>query len=156
VSDLAVWQMANKELPAASAAAQWLASDVTPTIEEFRDFVEHEKSWWTKVATSWETYSGWRDRLKQLRSLARAHGIVLQSAEPGELPKTIWERGETGKGGEAAALLGVLKIGAAAMLTIMGAVGLFAVIRELRPRRVPLDQEAVRAVLREELQRKKR
>jgi hypothetical protein len=135
-SDLAVWQTANRDLPSASATAQWLAADVTPTLDEFRGFVEHEnRSWWTKLATSWETYTGWWDRLKQLRALARAHGIVLQSVEPVPLPKTIWQHGAEGTGSEATALLGVLKIGAAAVLTVMGAVGVYAVIRELRPKR---------------------
>lgn len=156
-SDLAVWQTANKDALNATATAQWLAADVTPTLDEFRDFVEHEsKSWWTKAATSWGTFEQWWDRLKQLRSLARAHGTVLQSPEPVPLPKTIWQRGAEGKGSEATALLGTLKIGAAAVLTVMGVIGAYTVIRELRTKRPPADQETMRKVLREELARKKK
>lgn len=150
-NDLAVWQTANHDLPQASATAQWLAADVTPTLDEWRQFVEHEsKSWWTRLATSWETFEEWLHRLRQLRSLARAHGITLQSAEPVDLPKTIWQRGAEGKGSEATALLGVLKIGAAAVLTIMGAAGLYAVVRDLRPK------QDLRQIVREELAARKR
>jgi hypothetical protein len=151
-SDLAVWQTSNKDAPDASANAQWLAADVTPTLEEWNEFVAHEqKSWWTKLATSWETFEQWWDRLKQLRSQARSHGIVLQSAEPVPLPKTIWQRGEEGKGSEATAILGVLKIGALSVLTIMGAAGLYAAARNLRSR--TSDREALREILREELKK---
>jgi len=149
-NDLAVWQTANRDLPEATSTAQWLAADVTPTLDEWRQFVEHEsRSWWTKLATSWETFEEWLNRLRQLRALARAHGITLQSVEPVELPKTIWQRGAEGKGSEATALLGVLKIAAAGVLTIMGAAGVYAVVRELRPKR-GTDPEVVREILREE------
>lgn len=150
-SDLAVWQTSNKDHPDASQTAQWLAADVTPTLEEWNEFIEHEgRSWWTKLATSWETFEQWWNRLKQLRSLARAHGIALQSSDPVPLPKTIWQRGEEGKGSEAIAVLGVLKIGVLSVLAIMGAAGLYGAARNLRSR--VHDREALREVLREELQ----
>ena len=134
-SDLAVWQTANKDVPGATATAQWLAADVTPTLDEWQGFVEHEgASWWTKLATNWETFEEWWNRLRQLRALARAHGVELQSVEPVPLPKTIWQKSAEGKGSEAVALLGVLKIGALTVLGIMGAAGLYAVVRELRPK----------------------
>lgn len=153
--DLAVWQTSNKDHPEASTTAQWLAADVTPTIEEWNEFVEHEKrSWWTKLATSWETFEQWWDRLKQLRALARAHGIALQSTEPVALPKTIWQQGAEGKGSEATAILGVLKIGALSALAIMGAAGLYGALRNLKHRvQSTDDREALREVLREELAR---
>lgn len=154
-NDLAVWQEANMDHPDATATAQWLAADVTPTIEEWNQFVEHEKrSWWARVATNWETFESWLNRLKQLRSLARTRGITLQSVEPSPLPKTIWQRGEEGKGSEAASILGVLKIGALSVIAIMGAVGFYASIRNLRARSqvgVGLDREQLREVIHEEL-----
>lgn len=154
-SDLAVWQTANKDKPDASATAQWFAADVTPTLDEWRGFVEHEsRSWWTKLATSWETFEEWSNRLRQLRALARAHGVTLQSVEPAPLPKTIWQKSAEGKGSEATALLGVLKIGALAVLTIMGAAGFYAVIREIRPKRKSDDREIVREILRDELSKR--
>lgn len=152
-NDLAVWQESNPEHPDATATAQWLAADVTPTIEEWNQFVDHEKqSWWSRVATSWETFEGWLERLKQQRSLARARGIVLQSADPVPLPKTIWQRGAEGKGSEVAAVLGVLKIGALTVIAAMGAVGFYTSLRNLHARsQLVTESEALRAVVREEL-----
>ena len=153
VSDLAVWQTSNKDHPDASANAQWLAADVTPTLEEWNQFVDHERrSWWTKLATSWETFESWWERLKSLRSLARAHGMTLQSAEPAPLPKTIWQKSAEGKGSEATAILGVLKIGALSVIALMGAAGFYGAVRNLRSRaRVVEDRAALREILREEL-----
>jgi hypothetical protein len=132
-NDLATWHEGNKDAANATSSAQWLDADVTPTLEEWRGFVEHEsRSWWVKAATSWETFEEWWDRLRTLRSLARAHGILLQSAEPVPLPKTIWQRGASGKGSEATALLGILKIGVFTALSLTGAVSLYAIIQDLR------------------------
>ena len=141
-NDLATWQAANKEKPDASTSAQWFSADVTPTLEEWRGFVEHqESSWWTKAATSWETYEEWWNRLRTLRALARAHGIMLQSSEPTPLPKTIWQRSAEGKGSQATALLGVLKVAVFGALTITGAVSLYANIRKIRRERSVLIDE---------------
>jgi len=139
VDDLATWSLANTDKPNSSTVAQWIAADVTPTLEEWQKFIVHQDdSWWTKVATSWETYEEWFARLRTLRSLARAHGILLQSGEPVPLPKTIWQRGEEGKGTEATALLGILKIGVFTALTITGGVTMFTIIRDLcRSRKTP-------------------
>lgn len=154
-SDLAVWLTSNIDQPDASQSAQWLAADVTPTLEEWNEFVAHEKkSWWTKLATSWETFEQWWDRLKNLRSLARTRGITLQSAEPVPLPKTIWQQGAEGKGSEATAVLGVLKIGALSAVAIMGAAGLYAAIHNLKSRAEGAHDAAVlRKIVREELAR---
>lgn len=152
-SDLAVWQTSHTDHPDATANAQWLAADVTPTLEEWHQFVDHERrSWWTKLATSWETFESWWERLKTLRALARAHGMTLQSAEPSPLPKTIWQKSAEGKGSEATAILGVLKIGALSVLAVMGAAGFYGAVRNLRSRaRVAEDRAALREILREEL-----
>lgn len=154
-SDLAVWQTSNSDKPNAATTAQWIAADVTPTLEEWSQFVAHEqKSWWTKMATSWETFDGWHDRLKQLRSMARVHGVTLQSAEPVPLPQTIWQKSEEGKGSEATAILGVLKIGALTALGLIGAAGLYGAVRNLGARaRGTHDEQALRQVVREELRR---
>ena len=152
-NDLAVWLTSNEEQPNATTTAQWIAADVTPTLEEWKAFAAREqKSWWTKIATSWETFEGWWDRLKQLRSLARAHGVTLQSAEPVPLPKTIWQHSEEGKGSEATAILGVLKIGAFTALSLMGVAGLYSAIRGLRAKAQAADgRAALREIVREEL-----
>jgi hypothetical protein len=151
--DLAVWLTTNKDHPDASTTAHWIAADVTPTLAEWGEFVAREqKSWWTKIATNWETFEGWWDRLKQLRALARAHGVTLQSVEPVPLPKTIWQRSDEGKGSEATAILGVLKIGALTALGIMGVAGLYSGIRGLRAKaRIAGEQEALRKIVREEI-----
>ena len=149
-SDLAVWMTSNEERPDATKTAQWIVADVTPTLEEWGAFVAHEQtSWWVKIATSWDTFEQWWERLKQMRSLARLHGVTLQSAEPVPLPKTIWQHSEAGKGSEATAVLGVLKIGALTALGIMGVAGLYGAIRNLRAKAV--DRTALREIVREEL-----
>ena len=152
-NDLAVWLPSNTNHPAASTIAQWIAADVTPTLAEWGEFLANEKkSWWNKLATSWETFEQWWGRLKQLRSLARAHGVSLQSSEPVALPKTIWQQSEQGKGSEATAILGVLKIGALTALGIMGVAGLYGAIRNLKAKaQVADDRAALRAIVREEL-----
>ena len=140
-NDLAVWLTSNEEHPDATKIAQWIAADVTPTLEEWAAFAAREKkSWWAKIATSWETFESWWKRLKQLRSLARTHGVTLQSADPTPLPKTIWQQGAEGTGSEATAILGVLKIGAFAALGIMGAAGLYGAIRSLSARARSVDE----------------
>jgi len=153
VSDLAIWMSANADKPDAPTTAQWLAADVTPQLEEWAQFVAREqRSWWTKMATSWEAFEGWWDRVKQIRSMARAHGVTLQSAEPLPLPKTIWQKSEEGKGSEATAILGVLKIGALATLGVIGAAGLLTAVRNIGNRaHAASDRAALREVVREEL-----
>jgi hypothetical protein len=136
VNDLTVWQEANKSSPEANITAQWFEADVTTTLEEWRRFVENQESWWSRAATSWETYEEWWQRIKQMRALARAHGISLQSAELVPLPKTIWQRSAEGNGSEATALLGILKVGVFTVLTITGAVSFYAMVRDLRPRKI--------------------
>lgn len=132
-NDLGTWQLANMASPAASKIASWLAIDVTPTLEEWSAFVARERSsWWTRAATSWDAIQEWWQRLRQLRGLARAHGIELESVEPMPLPKTIWERSSEGKGSEVTALLGILKIGAFTALTITGAVSMYGLVQRLR------------------------
>src|SRR3982750_2146769 len=56
-SDLAAWLRANPGAPASVTSAQWFEADVTPMLEEWRDFVVQQRgSWWNQMATSWETY----------------------------------------------------------------------------------------------------
>jgi hypothetical protein len=134
-SDLAVWHEANRAAANATSSAQWLDADVTPTLKEWRAFVEHEsKSWWIKAATSWDTFEEWWDKLRTLRALARAHGILLQSAEPVPLPKTVWQRGASGKGNGMTAMLGIVKIGVFTAISLAGAISLYSIIQDMRRR----------------------
>jgi hypothetical protein len=68
------------------------------------------------------------------------------------LPKTIWQLSDEGKGSEATAVLGVLKIGALTALSIMGAAGLYSAIRGIRAKAQRADdREALREIVREEV-----
>ena len=133
-ADIDAWFKANPSSSrSTSPIAQWIADDVTPALKEWNQFVAtDDKSWWTKSATNWETFEGWQNRLRQLRSVARAHSITLESPEPEALPKAVWQRSAVGKIDEGAALLGALKIAAAAVLGISGFVALYGVVRGLR------------------------
>jgi hypothetical protein len=157
-SDLSTWLAENQDHPAAKSVASWIAADVTPALAEWGEFVAREKkSWWTKLATSWDTFEAWADRVKQFRSLARAHGVTLQSGEPTSLPKTIWQHTQNGNASEGMAVLGVLKIGALTALGIMGAAGLYTAIRNLRNRgHAPEQHEMLRQIVREEVTAAKR
>ena len=151
--DLALWVARSKTHPAIGSVVHWIAADVTPTLAEWGEFVAREnKSWWMRMATSWDTFEHWLGRLKQLRALARAHGVTLQSTEPTSLPKTIWQNADEGNGSEATAILGVLKIGALTVLSIMGAAGLYSAVRGLREKsESAIEAHAIRKMIREEL-----
>ena len=156
-SDLSTWLSANPDHNAAKNVASWIAADVTPALAEWGEFVAREKkSWWTNLATSWDTFESWADRVKQFRALARAHGVTLQSAEPVPLPKTIWQHTQSGNGSEGMAILGVLKIGAIATLGIMGAAGLYTAVRNLRNKPAAQSTDQVRQIVREEITAAKR
>lgn len=132
--DLTVWMESHRDDPsdAASASAQWLAADVIPTLDEWRAFAERERhSWFTRAATSWATFEDWQERLRRLRELARAHGILLQSADPVPLPKTLWQHGSSGQGSEIAPWVGFLKITIFGAMTLTGIAALYAALRDL-------------------------
>lgn len=153
VGDLTAWLTANKDRPGMSSTAQWVAADVTPLLEEWNKFVAHEQqSWWNKVSTSWDTFEQWWGRLKQARTLARAHGVTLKSADPVPLPKTIWQRAEEGNGSQAISVINVLKISTLTAMSALGAVGLYKTIRSFSDKsRGP--EHAVRSIVRDELRR---
>jgi hypothetical protein len=127
MNDLSTWLTANQSSPDASTIAHWIDSNVTPVIADWTTFSTQEKnSWWRKAATSWDTFEHWWGKLKQLRDMARVHGVELHSVEPAPLPKTIWQHSEAGEGSEATAVLGVLKIGVLSIIGIMGVIGLYS------------------------------
>lgn len=130
------WQQLAADLdgdPAHHADPAWVKADIAPAIEEWNHFVSREtSSWWTRAATDWQVFEDWQERIKRLRELARARGIVLASPEPHPLPKTVWQRGAEGKGSEPAAWLGILKLGFYAALTLTGAFALYGAVSALR------------------------
>jgi hypothetical protein len=133
--------------PDSATDAQWLQIDVMPTLLEWNVFAQRENaSWWARAATDWDAFTAWQERLRRLRELARARGIVLQSLEPVPLSKTIWEQGATGQGSTVASVFGVLKLAVMASVGILGAATLYSVLRDLRAnaKAAMTDQSAMR------------
>lgn len=111
----------------------WVKADILPTLAEWQAFAAREtSSWLTRFTTSWETYEDWKDKLRHLRALVRAHGLVLTSPEPAELPKTVWDRGATGTGTGTDTWLGALKVVVLAAVGVTGFVTLYSAVRDLR------------------------
>lgn len=117
----------------ARAFGQWLEVDVAPALAAWNAFADREqKSWLAKAVTSWQTFVAWRERLRNLRQLARAHGIVLESPEPPLLPTTIWEKSDLGTGNELAPLVGASKIAFRSVLTVIGVITVYTLARDAR------------------------
>lgn len=124
-------QHGNRDAARMRALGQWLEVDVAPTIAAWNTFAAREQSsWWVRAATSWETFLGWRERLRNLRQLARAHGIALQSPEPPPLPMTIWEKSDLGTGSEVAPWFGLAKLAIGGAIAVTGAITVYSVARE--------------------------
>ena len=127
------WHERNPAAVQDAALVQWVESDVLPTVQEWNAFAARERaSWWVRAATSWDTFMHWHERVRDLRQLARAHDIVLQTPEIEPLPKTIWEKSDEGTGSEIAPWFGIAKVAIGAAITIAGAATLFSVIKEWR------------------------
>jgi hypothetical protein len=113
--------------------AKWVASDALPLVAAWQQFEKAEReSVAILVATDWETYERWLDKLKAARSNARARDFHLSSPEPVELPETIWDQAKEGTGGELAALLGIGKLAIGAGAALIGAFGLVTLVRDAR------------------------
>lgn len=126
------WHDEHPEMQRA-ASVQWVESDVIPTVREWNAFAARERrSWLVRAATSWNTFVHWHERVRNLRQLARAHGIVLDTAELEPLPKTIWEESDDGTGTNFQSWLGIGKLVFGAAVTIAGAATVISVVRSLR------------------------
>jgi len=77
-------------------------------------------SWARRTATTWSTYEDWLDRIRDLRSSARAHGLVLSSPEPADLPRTVYQRAASGCGSDGEAWW---TLGRVALYTTVGIFG---------------------------------
>lgn len=116
-----------------AATAQWWLVHVQPTIAEWQRFAANERaSWIARVATKWETFVEWRDRLVRLRENARIQGIALASPEPRSLPQTITERGHAGAGSPFQTLWTFVKVLLYAAVGVTGFYGLYSVARDWR------------------------
>lgn len=100
---------------------QWWDREVRPALAEWASFFDgSRRSWARRTATDWDTYEDWLDRLRDLRSSARAHGITLRSPEPADLPKTVYQRAASGCGSDGEAWW---TLGRVALYTAIGVIG---------------------------------
>ena len=119
---------------APATRAQWWSADALPVLSDWEAFRAHASSWVERAATEWSTYEDWLTVLRQLRSGARAQGLLLSSHEPGRLPETVFERGARGHGSKIEA---AWTIGRVLLYTAVGGAGLlslWALARDLRGR----------------------
>ncbi len=129
------WLAFGRDVATAAAAplVSWASANVVPAIAEWEVFRGNEASGWaTRFATSWDAFEGWLLRLRRLRELARLAGVTMTSPEPIDLPKTIWQKGEHGSGGEASTLWTMLKLVVYAAVAVTGVVTLYAVARDVK------------------------
>lgn len=100
---------------------QWWTAEVRPTLDEWRTLYDGSMaSWARRTATEWSTYEDWLDRIRDLRSGARAHGLVLSSPEPSDLPRTVYQRAASGCGSDGEAWW---TLGRVALYTTVGILG---------------------------------
>lgn len=132
-TEIVQWHDQHPEQMQRESSVQWVESDVLPTVREWNEFASRERaSWLVRAATSWGTFVHWQERVRNLRQLARAHGIVLETPELEPLPKTIWEESDNGTGNQVSSWLGIGKLVFGAAVTIAGAATVISVVRSLR------------------------
>jgi hypothetical protein len=120
---------------AGDANAQALLDVIGPTIVQWDTFVSHERS--TVLApwvTEWSTFETWWQRVRALRDAAKAKGIPLASPEMAPLPKTIWQRAESGTGTTLDVWISALKTVILGTMAIVGAAGFCSVVRDFSRR----------------------
>jgi hypothetical protein len=109
---------------APASRRQWWSAEALPALDEWRAFADGSTtSWARRAATEWSTYEDWLDRLRDLRSSARAHGLVLSSPEPADLPKTVHQRAKSGRGSDGEAWW---TLGRVALYTALGIIGVIS------------------------------
>jgi hypothetical protein len=113
----------------------WVIAVAVPTLKDWQTFAARvEGNALSPWVTEWTVFEQWYERLRRLRELARSRGIQLDSPEPVELPKTIWQRGREGSGTGADAWFGLLKTVIFGAIAVTGAVGFYVVARDLHGR----------------------
>jgi hypothetical protein len=136
--DLAIGQFRGDAEPRATridappATTQWWSAEVAPVLSDSAVFRDHESSWIARAATEWSTYEAWLTVLRQLRSSARAQGLVLASPEPPRLPQTMLERGAAGRGGKLEAAWTIGRVLVYTAIGVAGIAGIYTVWRDLR------------------------
>lgn len=133
-----------------AAAPPTIVAALAPTITAWQHFAETEST--STIApwiTAWEVFAIWRERLVWARMAARAAGVALTGPEPGLLPSTVFERGESGIGDstDRAFVLGrnVIKIGLGAIAVL----GVWKAIRSLRQDAAEMREQVHDAVYEE-------
>jgi len=114
------------------ARAQWWDAEVLPTLSDWELFRTHESTWVARAATEWSTYEAWLTVLRNLRSSARAQGLVLTSPEPTRLPQTVFEEGAAGRGGKLEAAWTIGRVLLYTAVGVAGVAGIYSVWRDLR------------------------
>lgn len=120
---------------AGDANAAALLDVIGPTIVQWDTFVAHERA--TVLArwvTEWSTFETWWQRVRALRDAAKAKGVPLASPEMAPLPKTIWQRAETGTGTPVDVWISALKTVILGTMAIVGAAGFYSVVRDFSRR----------------------
>jgi hypothetical protein len=108
----------------------WFLSDVVPTVARWQAFAQNQRSSrWTRTATNWKAFGAWRDGLQRMRELGRARGITFVSQDPPALPKTVWEKIDSGQGTQLMSWFGVGKLVFFGGMTVLGIGSLYSKLR---------------------------
>jgi hypothetical protein len=111
----------------------WVAASAAPVFSAWKEFVARlAASPVAPYTTEWSVYTSWRDRFVMLRNLARMRGIVLTSPDPPPLPKTIFERANSGEGSQLDGYLTLAKTAILGAITLTGVIGFYSIVRDLR------------------------
>lgn len=129
------WHAFTNDLhgPTVSATdATWIAADVQPAIDEWTKFVQRmAASPVASYVTEWSVFESWSERLRMLRALARARGILLTSSEPIPLPQTVWQRGSGGTGSSLDSWITAGKTLVFGAIAITGVIGFYSVAKDV-------------------------
>jgi hypothetical protein len=111
----------------------WVIAVVVPTLHDWEVFAhKQEGSALAPWITEWSVFESWQLRLKSLRDLARSRGILLESPDPIPLPKTVWERADTGQGSSLDTWFGLLKTVIFGVIALTGLAGFYVIVKDVR------------------------
>ncbi len=127
------WRPDHPELDETSPLYQFWLIDVKPTVDEWSKFCHEQRdSYFTRWATSWETYESWQERLNRLRDAIRSRIGHMTSAEPASLPTTILADAADATKKVVDKTFDVAKIGVVAAIGVCGALLAFSMVRRDR------------------------
>ena len=121
-------------------ARSWWTLEALPVFTAWAEFETRERaSWLSRMATSWEAFEDWRDKLIRLRDQARALDLTVHTPPPAELPMTISERGSMGRGSALDAIWTAVKSVVYGAIAVLGFLGLYRAYRDLRAKNFLAD-----------------